>query len=272
MVSHLDIIVHPSAAARIDRLKKSLPQGLLLSGDSGTGLATIARDIARALTKNTVMVIPEKGTITIDMIRQLYSVARTNAGPVVIVIDDSDAMGREASNALLKLLEEPGTNLRFILTSHNPTALLPTILSRVQAVEIPRVTPAQSGRLMDGLGVTDPTKRSQLAFIAGGLPAALTRYAGDDASFAARAKTVRDARGFLSGTREDRLVLAASYGSDRPAALGLVRDMMRLVRMSAKTAVGDTTVRTLDGLLLAERDLAENASVRLCLTHAALTV
>ena len=74
-----------------------------------------------------------------------YSVARINAElrqsmsfkPMegrykVVVMTDADLMRVAAASAFLKLLEEPGPQTVFILTTSRPDRLLPTILSRCQ--------------------------------------------------------------------------------------------------------------------------------------------
>ena len=53
----------------------------------------------------------------------------------VAVIDSMDELNREASNALLKMLEEPPSNTLFFLVSHAPGRLLPTIRSRCRRLE-----------------------------------------------------------------------------------------------------------------------------------------
>jgi len=50
------------------------------------------------------------------------------------LIDEADAMNPEAANCFLKTLEEPPDHSILILISARPQALLPTILSRCQAV------------------------------------------------------------------------------------------------------------------------------------------
>lgn len=62
----------------------------------------------------------------------------------VILVGDAERLvpqrGAEAAaNALLKALEEPPADTTFLLTSTNPDALLPTILSRVVRVRVNRV-------------------------------------------------------------------------------------------------------------------------------------
>jgi DNA polymerase-3 subunit delta' len=53
----------------------------------------------------------------------------------VVVIDSMDELNREASNALLKMLEEPPPNSLFFLVSHAPGRLLPTIRSRCRLLQ-----------------------------------------------------------------------------------------------------------------------------------------
>lgn len=54
----------------------------------------------------------------------------------VVVIDSMDELNREASNALLKMLEEPPANTLFFLVSHAPGRLLPTIRSRCRRLDL----------------------------------------------------------------------------------------------------------------------------------------
>jgi DNA polymerase-3 subunit delta' len=58
----------------------------------------------------------------------------------VAVIDSMDEMNKEASNALLKMLEEPPPNTVFFLVSHAPGRLLPTIRSRCRRLQFERLS------------------------------------------------------------------------------------------------------------------------------------
>ena len=49
-----------------------------------------------------------------------------------------ETMNEEASNKILKILEEPWERTLFILVAERPDRLLPTILSRTQEVTVPR--------------------------------------------------------------------------------------------------------------------------------------
>ena len=76
--------------------------------------------------------------ISIDQVRGLGELF--NATPFMspwraVVIDCADDLEPAAANALLKMLEEPPANTLFLLVSHNPGRLLPTIRSRCRRLD-----------------------------------------------------------------------------------------------------------------------------------------
>lgn len=249
-------------------------RSLLLSGKEGVGLLTIARTFADEQKTNMLLLQPEKdekidlvkGVIGIEQIRRLYDTVRTSpSNGRTIIIDFADRMGIPAQNAFLKLLEEPPAKTQFVLLAHYPERLLPTILSRVEQVEVRPVEQAQSLALLDSLKVFDELKRTRLLFIAGGLPAELTRLHQDDDYYEARAQIVKDARTFVTGTPYDRAYLAKEYKDSRENALLLVSDAMRQVQSSL--AQGNTgSLEALRKLEKAYTRLVEQGNVRLQLT------
>lgn len=71
--------------------------------------------------------------ITVDHVRGLagyFGMSAHQGGKRIVVIYPAEAMNNNAANALLKNLEEPPPGLLFILVSHKPQQLLPTIRSR----------------------------------------------------------------------------------------------------------------------------------------------
>ena len=67
----------------------------------------------------------------------------------VVLISDAQAMNAEASNALLKVLEEPPERTILVLTARQTSDLLPTIVSRCQQVRFnPVSTESITGLLM----------------------------------------------------------------------------------------------------------------------------
>jgi DNA polymerase-3 subunit delta' len=76
-------------------------------------------------------------------IRRKSSLSLYEKGKRVIIIMSAEKMNEEASNALLKTLEEPLQNTSLILTTSNKDALLPTIISRCQLVRFDELTEAE---------------------------------------------------------------------------------------------------------------------------------
>lgn len=71
--------------------------------------------------------------ISVDQIRELANFANLSShlgGYRVILIHPAESMNKNSANAVLKTLEEPTERLLFILVTHKPQHLLPTILSR----------------------------------------------------------------------------------------------------------------------------------------------
>lgn len=66
-----------------------------------------------------------------------------------IIIHPADDMNVEAANALLKSLEEPPQGTHFILVTHRPSRLLPTIRSRCRVM---RFSPLSQAQLTSMLG------------------------------------------------------------------------------------------------------------------------
>jgi DNA polymerase III delta prime subunit len=143
------LVLHPSASEQLDSLLTRANHAVLLAGPLGIGKTHIAVGLAAALLDQTQeslpnhpyfrVIRPEKGAINIEQIRGLINFFRLMVPGKqhtkrVVVIQDAELMGREAQNALLKLLEEPPSGSVLLLTSSYPDQLLPTIQSRTQLV------------------------------------------------------------------------------------------------------------------------------------------
>lgn len=77
----------------------------------------------------------EKGTISVDTVRTIVPFVHTHpleGSYKIVLIDSLEALNINASNALLKSLEEPSPHVLFFLIAHHVGHVLPTILSRCQ--------------------------------------------------------------------------------------------------------------------------------------------
>lgn len=269
------VIIEPSTKNRLDALRLNLPHAILLAGPTGVGLTGAVDYLIDSLPGDKVTVLPErndtvdteKGTISIKVIRRLYDLARTRGPKKYIVIEYAETMAKPAQNAFLKLLEEPNEQIHFILLSHQPQSLLPTILSRVQKIDVRPISARQTDELLDTLRVNDENKRRQLVFMAGGLPAELMRLQEDD-YFESRSAIVKDARTFITGRAYDRSLLASSYRDDRQKAITLLDDSLKLLKITLENKKETSLIQSIDRLMEARDRVVNNGNIRLQLAVA----
>ncbi|MBI2003383.1 MAG: hypothetical protein HYS78_00135 [Parcubacteria group bacterium] len=120
---------------------ETLSHAYLFHGPEGVGKKFLAFKIAELLSgsikTNPDLRIIDKGNeeIHIADIRDLKGfIYLTPFGKCKIaVINNAHNLGHDASNALLKILEEPPGKSVLFLVTHLPKMLLPTVLSRCQA-------------------------------------------------------------------------------------------------------------------------------------------
>lgn len=122
---------------------------------------------------------PEKPSLVIkvEQVRELadFLYIGSHRGRLrVALVHPAEEMNENAANALLKGLEEPPAGAIFILVSHCPAQLLPTIRSRCVAVPVPLPPHNIALDWLAREGVTEPQR--WLAY-AGGAPLRATQYA-----------------------------------------------------------------------------------------------
>lgn len=117
-----------------------------------------------------------KRNIAIEQVRNMQ--ARLNTRPTLgerraIIINPADDLERNAANALLKSLEEPPRGTFFLLVTHRPGLLLPTIRSRARIL---RFNPLPAGVVEEALRAeNDIAGAAEIALAArasGGAPGA----------------------------------------------------------------------------------------------------
>lgn len=92
-----------------------------------------------------------KSAITVDDIRKtgrFFSQTSGSNNWRIAVIDVADHLNRSAANAILKILEEPPKRALFLVLSHSPGRLLPTIRSRCLSI---RLKPLENEPLQNAL-------------------------------------------------------------------------------------------------------------------------
>lgn len=117
-----------------------LSHAYLFSGPEMIGKKMFAQDLVSLLNNRKAENNPDLKLVsyTIEDARNLKSFLSVKPyyGPYkVAIIDDAESLTAEASNALLKILEEPSASSIIILISSKPRSLLPTVLSRCQEIK-----------------------------------------------------------------------------------------------------------------------------------------
>ena len=124
-------------------------------------------------------------SITVDQVRALHRRFATTAALSpwrAVVIDTADDLeGRGAPNALLKLLEEPPPHTVFLLVSHHPDRLLPTIRSRCRLLRLaPLKDDAMRSALRAALPEADEQEIAGLVAVGEGAPGRAIAWRGLD--------------------------------------------------------------------------------------------
>jgi DNA polymerase III subunit delta' len=151
--------------------------------------------------------------IRVDEVRELrafLNIGSHRGGRRIALVHPAESMNVHAANSLLKNLEEPPSGAMFILVSHRPARLLPTIRSR--CVSIPVALPERKAaqNWLEAQGVAGAG--SWLAF-AGGAPLRALDYSAPE-----------------SADEILRLLNAAAAGD--AAALGAVSERESLERLA----------------------------------------
>src|SRR5512136_1337098 len=146
----------------------NISHAYLFCGPRGTGKTSTARILAKAvnclnngrgepcnicemckaITEDRAMDVIEidaasnRGIEDIRDLREKVNYAPTQARRKVYIIDEFHMLSKDASNALLKTLEEPPPHVIFVLATTESHKVLPTILSRCQHFDFHRLSRA----------------------------------------------------------------------------------------------------------------------------------
>ena len=254
----------------------------LFFGPAGVGKRTVARRFGAALVAggdaaaedrarrglhpDLSEIRPEGAFTTIGQVREILRLAsgRPFEGARRVFILEADTLNVQAANALLKTLEEPEGEAVFVLLAGSREGVLPTILSRAQAIRFNPVPTAEVEEFLRARGVGETALPAALGRGSVGLA---LRYAEDPeleelrlAVFAAGSSVSEDFEG-RHGAVEGIVGRAEALGAAREKEiLDSMEEPDRRAKDGAKRAgraARDAAVReAIDLLALMYRDAA----------------
>lgn len=209
----------------------TLPQSFLFAGPSRVGKFQVALEFAQCLS-GTQAVAYERGgdililgrsgpeaaeeTVSSSGVLSVASIREAEAFlsrfPVfgrhrVVIIDAAERLNVAASNALLKLLEEPNSTSVVILVTHLPRQLLPTVLSRLFTLTFEPLTEVE-------LRIAFPQVEAPDFFFSLGLPGLIAEAGADVESFEKNKTLLRGLFRLSQLTWAERFALAEQLSSD----------------------------------------------------------
>lgn len=216
-----------------------LPHAVLIAGDPQVGKRTLALALASAInceqpdrpcgecrscvkiargTHPDVRLVEaesgersREGVLKIEQIRdvQRFAALAPMESPFkVIILREFERATLPAANALLKTLEEPPPQVRLVLTSARPDALLPTIVSRCQTIQLRPLPLEQIRHALVERWLASPKQADLLARLSQGRIGWAVQRLTDGEVWEDRTRRLADARRLPAQGAVERLAYA----------------------------------------------------------------
>lgn len=250
---------HPPGGAGLD-VAEDHPTARLLAAGSHPDfrhLVRLPREKGNDLARN----------ISIDQVRGLqpfFAVTPSLSPRRAVVIDAIDDLERPAANALLKNLEEPPADTLFLLVSHAPGRLLPTIRSRCRLLRFgPLGDDDMAVALRRLLPDGSEAEIASLVDRGGGAPGQALRLAGLDIAGLDEALAALARQGDPTNARRFALARELSLKAAQPRYEIFLERAPALIAAEARGRTGEALAAAI-ALWEKARGIAESA-VRLSL-------
>ena len=180
--------------------------------------------------------------IGVDQVRSLQRLFATTSSLSpwrAVIIDSVDDLERGGANALLKNLEEPPPHTIFLLVSHAPERLLPTIRSRCRVLRFaPLDDDAMTSALRAALPDADEAEISALARVGEGAPGRAVAWRGLDIGALDAAMDALASEGDPVNARRAALAQSLALKSAQPRYEAFLARAPSRIAAAAKTRRG----------------------------------
>ena len=284
-----NLIGHAWAVSLLCRHLKAeeVRHAYLITGADGIGKRTLAWRFARALTclsptgddvacgecrvcrrvsaeghpdVHVLARLEGKSEIGIDQVRELQrqlSLSPLEARRRVALIVDFHEASDEASNALLKTLEEPAGQVALLMTALTAESVLPTIASRCEIIAL---RPVASDEIESGLRAAgaEAERARLLSGLASGRPGWALAALASPPTLQARQQALEELRALLAGSRAERFAFAEKIYQDDDRLIAALEAWLTLWRDVLVVACGaDARITNLDRRSLVDSLAAE---------------
>ncbi len=188
-------------------------------------------------------------SITVDQVRGLQRLFATTSSFSpwrVVVIDSIDDLERAAANALLKNLEEPPPHSLFLLVSHAPERLLPTIRSRCRQLRLSLLDDdAMTSALRAALPDADGREIDELKEVSQGSPGRAVAFRGLDIAGLDKAMADLARQGDPTNARRSQLAQSLALKSAQSRYEAFLARAPSLIAAKAKEQEGPALAEAL---------------------------
>lgn len=231
---------------------------MIVTGPAGYDLLGYARNKLAQLPQVSLIEILEHkkktGTATgifVEDIRELQQTVKTRQSQhkTIVLLSDAAKMTNSAQVSMLKLLEEPRTDLYLILLTSSPSSLLDTIISRCRLVKLP--AEAVSGY--------DP----QVTFMSRGINDEAKRLATDNSYRQKRQQQYQLAKQFIAADSYSKLQIIISIQKlPRQEVIGFIDAAIHISSAVLKSNPSARIIHQTEVLLDVAEALGQNGNVR----------
>lgn len=162
---------------------------------------------------------------SVDNFIRFINLSPINSDCKVAIIRDIDRLSLEATNALLKTLEEPPSKSIIIVTAQDIDAVLPTIRSRLQIIRLNYIS---DNDMYEYVRQNIDSNIDEIVLIANGAIGMAKKLIDDLDILKTKIDQLELLKIFLSGDISKGLELAGNY--DRESALDLINTWIIMVR------------------------------------------
>ncbi|MDP3772232.1 MAG: DNA polymerase III subunit [bacterium] len=181
----------------------------------------------------------------IHEVRRRFSFAPRAGEWRIALIDEAEMMSGEAANGILKLLEEPGERVVFLLITAHPELVLPTIASRAEVVRFLPVADRVIRACLVEKGISNADQET-MTLLSDGCPGRALAFIQDRQKLADAVARRERVRAVLSGhDGVEALALSLGVAGDGTEEWAILDEVWRELHVRLKTTGNNTEYKSL---------------------------